>query len=513
LPETNEPLLDAADIQGHVIPGFRRDVQLFAALTCPTKDAACRAFAILQPLVTPLATVMRHRNRRKAALQAAAVPPRRADLWLSVALGARLADLLELADVRDLDLAFAAGMVPSRTGDPTATTLANGKRNPAAPPNWVVGGPAHPIDLLVIFASDGDIEREARPVLTSLGEAGLRVDYQEHGSLLPGDVEHFGFHDGISQPGVRGDVVVDGRRQPITTRYGVPPDADVEFGKPGQPIAGAEQFLVDPFDAGNRLRNGSLLVFRRLRQDVAAFHADTDAMAAALSRTLGETIGGAELRARIVGRWPNGQPLMRPTTGSPAAAEGAMALNHFLFGRDVPALTLATGEQVPAASADPVPLRGLQCPVWAHIRKVNPRDLATDRGGAPETLGFQMLRRGISFGPLFDHARPAAAVNRRERGLLFVSYQRSISQQFETLNSDWMNNLNAPTPFSIGHDLLVGQQRSADGRHAAREADLFRDTTGPATRLSTPRQWVVPTGGGYLFAPSISLMKALANFR
>jgi Tfp pilus assembly protein PilF len=32
-----------------------------------------------------------------------------------------------------------------------------------------------------------------------------------------------------------------------------------------------------------------------------------------------------------------------------------------------------------------------------------------------------------------------------------------------------------------------------------------------ATRLTTPRQWVVPTGGAYLFAPSVSLIKALAR--
>src|SRR3712207_8687327 len=44
----------------------------------------------------------------------------------------------------------------------------------------------------------------------------------------------------------------------------------------------------------------------------------------------------------------------------------------------------------PGAAGDP---KGLACPFFAHIRKVNPRDRPVDQGSV--TLRSQMLRRGI----------------------------------------------------------------------------------------------------------------------
>jgi deferrochelatase/peroxidase EfeB len=80
------------------------------------------------------------------------------------------------------------------------------------------------------------------------------------------------------------------------------------------------------------------------------------------------------------------------------------------------------------------------------LRKVNPRDLPTDKGGPDETRSFQMLRRGIPFGPAYDHTTPNNPVNASSRGLLFLAYQRSISTQFVTLNKNWMNSAVAPAP-------------------------------------------------------------------
>jgi hypothetical protein len=69
------------------------------------------------------------------------------------------------------------------------------------------------------------------------------------------------------------------------------------------------------------------------------------------------------------------------------------------------------------------------------------------------------------------------------------------------LNSDWMNNPNAP--FSTdGQDLLVGQGDSS-GRHA-----VIRGTRNDA-RLETLGRWIIPTGGAFLFAPSLSLLRTL----
>ena len=99
------------------------------------------AVALIAPELTPLATVLRHRDARKRALVARRMVPLRADLWLNVALGIRALEALGLSAVAELDLAFATGMVPARTGDPWRKTLADGSPNPAHPANWLVGGP------------------------------------------------------------------------------------------------------------------------------------------------------------------------------------------------------------------------------------------------------------------------------------------------------------------------------------------------------------------------------------
>jgi Dyp-type peroxidase family len=500
----SDPLLDGADIQGNIIPGFRKRQQLFVAFSLTTHADMRGALRAIAPAITPLADVMRRRDVRKRALRTRSLAPPDATLWANVALSVRATDALGLTSVRSLDLALVAGMVPARTGDPTNRLLPDGTPNPAHPTNWVVGGPNRPLDLLLIFASDGDIEDQTRALTDAVAAHGLTRISEDKGALLDGDVEHFGFQDGISQPGVRGDVEIDGVRRPITTRYGVPAQGGFEYGRPGQRLADPDQFLVDPMSA-SELSNASLLVYRRLRQDVKAFDEDTAAMAGFIS-SHGAAVTPDQLRAATVGRLPSGQPLMRPQAAG-AAVEPLFALNHFNFETDVPALVLTDGEHIAAAAADSSPIIGVRCPAWAHIRKVNPRDLGTNLGGEAETLGFQMLRRGIPFGRPYDRRQPDAPVNATERGLLFLSYQRSISQQFETLNTNWMNDDRAPVGF--GHDLLVGQFNAA-GASPPKQATFQRDNR-PEVAFTAPRQWVTPTGGAYLFAPSISLVRRLAS--
>ena len=113
-----------------------------------------------------------------------------------------------------------------------------------------------------------------------------------------------------------------------------------------------------------------------------------------------------------------------------------------------------------------------------------------------------MLRRGIPYGSPYDHVRPDNPQNAADRGLLFLAYQRSISKQFETLNGDWMNS--EVNPSRGGFDLLVGQKLAAGGEHTGKPAHWFDAHSQQAVAIMTPRQWVLPTGGAYLFAPSIS---------
>ena len=56
-----------------------------------------------------------------------------------------------------------------------------------------------------------------------------------------------------------------------------------------------------------------------------------------------------------------------------------------------------------------------------------------------------------------------------------------------------------------GHDLLAGQN-PAPGERRIRRATIFDRNQEPAN-LSISAEWVIPTGGGYFFVPSIPAIK------
>jgi deferrochelatase/peroxidase EfeB len=137
---------------------------------------------------------------------------------------------------------------------------------------------------------------------------------------------------------------------------------------------------------------------------------------------------------------------------------------------------------------------GTSCPLSAHIRKVNTRASANDRGASRSALNRRILRRGLPYGT------PDAA----EKGLLFLSYQASITDQFEFLMTAWMNDRAAPRSPS-GHDLLVGQN-GEPGQGRSRSA-AFLNAEGAAQELTATSQFVTPTGGGYFFTPAVSAVR------
>ena len=55
-----------------------------------------------------------------------------------------------------------------------------------------------------------------------------------------------------------------------------------------------------------------------------------------------------------------------------------------------------------------------------------------------------------------------------------------------------------------GHDLLVGQNDAA-GENRVRRCVIFGKGVQQAS-VKTDAQWIVPTGGGYFFVPSVSAL-------
>jgi Dyp-type peroxidase family len=526
-----EDLLEINDIQGNSLAGFNKDFQMFLFVKIHDRAIAKTWIGDLIPQISTVAEVLMFNNLFRALRDRQRADPQGlVATWMNIAFTYEgIQKLVPVTDAEQFDPGD-----PFRIGLPTRSSLLGDPIDPTAighPDRWVVGGtePSKYPDLLLIIASDDPAHLDATVtrLKSSIGDGkqGLEIIFEQPGATrsdLPGH-EHFGFKDGISQPGVRGRISKTAKDF-LTARFIDPkaPEA-ARFAKPGQPLIWPGQFVLgyhtqrnnDFIRPGKPLarsprwtKNGSFLVCRRLLQDVPAFWSFMEQTAAKLAQQPGFANIAPELLAtKFVGRWKSGAPLMRtPIADNPALAKDSLANNHFAYGVDTQKLpfmpiTNYPGDNFPQAVQSNF---GSECPFSAHVRKVNPRDLPTDLGDDKDTLTHQILRRGIPFGtPIVDPLQPTAAELQTERGLLFISYQTSIENQFEVLAQDWSNSKINPPPGG-GHDPIVGQNPGPDDR--TRSFDLI-GTDGSMASIEIPIDWVIPTGGGYFFSPSISALK------
>lgn len=519
-----EPVYDEAarrDIQGNIVPGFNKDHQHFLFLRICDREQARRWVAGISSSITSmdeaLGFVREYRARRLA--EGVRAPAGLTATWVNIAFSHPGIRTLAGADqaMRFGEESFRQGLAARSTylGDPTSA------EHPGHRDNWVVGGPDNEADVLVVVAADDEHDLTARVEEIRDGLDGLDVVYEQCAAALPGALaghEHFGFKDGVSQPGVRGRLSA-APDDFLTPRYSAAPaagDADQRpqlYAKPGQQLVWPGQFLLgEPRqDTENLLepaaqpepptypewaRRGSYLVCRRLRQDVPGFW---DFAAAAATRT-GTT--PEHLASMMVGRWPSGAPLMRAATADdPVLAGDEFANNNFLFDDDTRALPLRPipgypGDNFSRAEGD---ILGTVCPHFAHIRKTHPRDITTELGKPHDSMLRMILRRGIAYGePYLGAAHPDPGA---DRGLMFLCYGATIEDQFEFLTRRWSNLPNQPN--DGGHDLVIGQRDSRGNRE--RHIDV-PGADGSTVRITAERDWVVPTGGGYFFAPPISAL-------
>lgn len=543
----DEPVLEMDDIQGNGLVGFNKDYQTYLFLAMEKDEAAVaaarewiRGFA---PFVSSAADVFAFNQLFRSMRRKHGRDPRGLiATWVNVAFShAALAALTSPEEADDFtDQPFRIGLAANASdlGDPD-DEAAEGH-----PSRWVVGGPDNEADVVIAVASDDPnlLSREVRQIedaiyngVTASGirvSRALRVLYKQHGATLPGALtghEHFGFKDGVSQPGVRGMAAAPHGGEPITPRWVDPADpvqedpSYPEFARPGQPLVWPGEFVFgyprqhrnDRREPGaiastcpRWARNGSYVVVRRLRQDVGGFRAWLGEAAAQVAEKPGLAgMTPARLGALLVGRWPSGAPLLRAAAADdPGIGSDSFAANHFTYRDDVPPLALLSAAEYPGgvvlgAPGDPL---GAVCPFEAHIRKVNPRDTDTDQGDSADTLTRVLLRRGIPFGTPLDESAPAGADPLAgDRGLLFVSYQTSILEQFRFLTQQWANDTRFPSG-SGGPDPVIGQL--TDNGSRVRHVDLPSDD-GSTETVDLPADFVIPTGGGYFFAPSLGALR------
>jgi Dyp-type peroxidase family len=158
----------------------------------------------------------------------------------------------------------------------------------------------------------------------------------------------------------------------------------------------------------------------------------------------------------------------------------------------------------------------IECPVWSHVRKANPRQA----DGAVKSLIF---RRGYLF---IDGGLDGMFSS----GLLFICFQRNIKNAFENIKKNFLNNKNFPVPQQRkNYNSIEAKQRL---QHASLNPAAFSMSKkrvekylfdNPDTRntgkdgLSGPSELgvfphglpavTITLGGGYYFIPPIPKKK------
>ena len=199
----------------------------------------------------------------------------------------------------------------------------------SGPERWL-GWLADPVLhlVLVVFAQSAAALESATGRLQRAWAAGWRELGRHDGERLPGDVAHFGYRDGLSQPTVEG-VPLSGLPDHLPRA----PVGEFLLGYPSQ-FSGHSYPVPTPCALGV---NGSFAALRVLEQDV-------DGFAEFLTRLAARTGMSEELiAAKLCGRWRNGTPLvLSPDTDTPEPPIPAGGAQRLRLRRASSATTAAT---------------------------------------------------------------------------------------------------------------------------------------------------------------------------
>jgi Dyp-type peroxidase family len=338
----------------------------------------------------------------------------------------------------------------------------------SAPSEWDDGfGTGRIHALFSVFAGERVLDDAIERLTRRCTAHGVEVVTTQIATRLPDRKEHFGYADGMGQPALEGSgdpVRGVGDEGAFHTWHGLPV-GEIFHGyvdDDGDP---------SPAPAGALGHGGTFQVWRKLHEDAATFRRWTAEQAEqlAMDREL--------LKAKLVGRWPDGSPLAL-TPDHPQADLGLDPdrVNDFDF------------------ADDPM---GLRCPIGAHIRRVNPR--AGLGFGDALTSRQRIVRRGMTYGPPL----PPAAIDDdgADRGIFFVAFMADFERQFEFIQQNWCNS---------GDLLGIGADR--DPFIGRAPGDHKFTIPGATPKFVHPIPDLVTTKGGeYLWVPSLRAVRALGE--
>jgi deferrochelatase/peroxidase EfeB len=342
-------------------------------------------------------------------------------------------------------------------------------------------------------------------------------------TLVPTPKEHFGFTDGLSDPVFDGQCVLsDNPRSVIGNGKLMPGPYDME--KSWQPLATGEFILGHSSEAqelelasvpDDFMRNGTFMALRKLHQNTGTFLAAMEEHAAAYKEVAGlASLDEARetLKAKMVGRWSNGVPL----TLAPTYQEMQTVLAQYpLLLKQEQGVPLTPDEARQAKAQlgefmrataevrycdDP---EGVKCPLGAHLRRANPRDMldpAPDPGTGASTLTNRrrILRRGLPYGVPTPN-------DEDEHGVFIMALCASLFRQFEFVQQQWMQY---GLDFEAGNDTcpIIGN------RDQSRKFVVAADPkSGKLPYIASPLpQFVEVRGGDYFFIPSLTALRMIA---
>ena len=306
------------------------------------------------------------------------------------------------------------------------------------------------------------ILKSARAALADLD--GVPPIWQQDTYQRPDERTAFGFRDGIGQPGIEGSGVPGSNPKEEPLKPG-----EFVLGYPNE--TGDMPSMPQPEVLG---RNGSYVVFRKLYAREAAFRQYVRAHA----RSPAEE----ELTAaKFVGRWPSGAPLtLAPERDDPKLGADPERNDTFLY----------------VANDD---ARGFKCPAGAHARRMNARD-APIVGVARR---HRMIRRSTNYGPELPDG--VLEDDGADRGILFTCLVADLEQQFEFVQTQWINDgkfIGTPEE----HDPLVAPRGETGDQFTVPQVPIRR-------RLTGLPQFVVNRGGEYCFLPGLRALRWIAELK